>query len=379
MGTGAGVNNYDIDQTGTPVAQPGNDWAQGYRISSNTNSPSLTMLSAGDYLSSESNTKGRIWMAQATGTTASAVVYIALTELQTANSLGPQAGDVLTITVNGHAVAYTVLAGDTTLATLAASIAAAINADSTDSAIVSAVGSSSGQLGTVTITALTSGICCRYSLSSSVSGGSQETLNSFPLLDVAGSYADYGKNVSGWSLGTDLGDYTFDHSGNFQGPVGHILNIQAGAGASTAIRFNFNSPGNYTGLAIYDGTSTLSHADLLYPMNVHIITGPLEENICQYIANNCTSAPTNPSYVGEWMNINGSATGPTQHEIHGHCVAGTTCTVNFTYNWTNSTSYDCTATAEGSADAPYISTKTAAQIVFTGSTSVVRDFICSGI
>ncbi len=41
------------------------------------------------------------------------------------------AGDVITTTVNGHAVAYTAISGDTDFAGVATSIAAAINADAT--------------------------------------------------------------------------------------------------------------------------------------------------------------------------------------------------------------------------------------------------------
>lgn len=372
-------NNYVIAQhSTTPTSQPGNDMLQGFRVAAG-GSPTLSMLTAGDFMTSETTAKGRIWAGQAVNSAAVGVVYIALTELQAANSLPPNAGDVLTITINAHAVAYTVQAGDTTMATLATNVAAAINADGTSNLIVSAVGSTSGTLGLVTITALTSGICCRYSLSSSVSGGAKETLNSFPLMDVAGYYLDEGKNVTGWSVGTDLGSYTFDHSGNFVGPAGHNLNIKGGAGASSAITFNLNNPGNYNGIAIYDGSSNVNNADLLYPMNVHIITGPLEAEICQYVANNCTSAPTNPGYVGEWLNVNGSNSGPTQHQQFGTCSAALTCTLNWGVSWTSATSYSCVVTAEGAADDPHITTKTASQTVFTGSTSVVRDFLCSGI
>lgn len=375
-------NNYVIaQQSVTPVAQPGNDSLQGFTIATSAVAPSLAMMSPGDFLSSESLTKGRWWSGTAATGSANGAFYVALTEIQAALGLGPQAGDVLTMNINAHPIVYTVLAGDSTMAILANSLAAAVNADGTSSAIVTAVGSTSGTLGIVTLTAKTAGICCRYALSSSVSGGSQETLNSYALMDVPDYYIDEGKNVVGWSLATDLGDYTFDHSGNFQGPAGHNLNIRQGAGASSAITFNLNNPGNYNGIAIYDGTSNVNHADLLYPMNVHIITGPLEAEICVYTANNCTAAPTNPGYTGEFVNVNGSTTGPTQHEVSSFCTAATSCTINFGVAWTSATSYSCQVTAEGAADDAHIvpASKTASSIQFAGSTSVVRDFQCAGI
>jgi hypothetical protein len=374
------LTKYVLAQaTASPYPQTGNDYLNGYRVAAASNSPALNLLTAGDFLSSESTAKGRFWAGQAANGAAVGVVYIALSELQAANSLPPNSGDVVTTTINGHAVPYTIVGGDTTVGAVATNVAAAINADSTSNTIVSAAGSSSGQIGLVTITALTQGICCRYSLTAGVTGSTDETAAAFPLLDIPGNYADYGKNVVGWTLSTNLGNYTFDHSGNFVGPAGHNFIINEGAGAPSALAFNFNAPGNYDGIAIYDGGTNVNHADLLYPMNVHIITGPLEAEICQYTANNCTSAPTNPGYVGEWLNVNGSNSGPTQHQQFGTCAANTTCTLNWGVQWTSATSYSCVITAEGSGDAPYISTKTASQTVFTGSTSVARDFLCSGI
>lgn len=84
----------------------------------------------------------------------------------------PASGDVVNVTINGHEVSYTVVTGDTTATLLAQHVAAAINADMTDSAIVTAANNSSP---TVTITAKANGTVGCYSLAASITGGGGTT------------------------------------------------------------------------------------------------------------------------------------------------------------------------------------------------------------
>jgi hypothetical protein len=80
--------------------------------------------------------------------------------------------DTLTVTINGHGVTYAVVSGDTTLAILATHIAAAINADSTDLAIVKAKAIGND----IQIEALLPGAVGQYSLAVTKSGGATETI-----------------------------------------------------------------------------------------------------------------------------------------------------------------------------------------------------------
>lgn len=82
------------------------------------------------------------------------------------------AGDTVTVGINNHNVTYTLVSGDTTSATtLAAHLTAAINADSTDSSIITAT--SSGAV--ITIVSLTADMASQYVLSISQTGTGNET------------------------------------------------------------------------------------------------------------------------------------------------------------------------------------------------------------
>jgi len=85
------------------------------------------------------------------------------------NTIGgtPATGNTVVTTINSHAVTYTLVGGDTTTTLVATHVAAAINADSTDAAIVLATASGS----VVTVTALAQGSGGQYSFSVSVTGG----------------------------------------------------------------------------------------------------------------------------------------------------------------------------------------------------------------
>jgi hypothetical protein len=76
--------------------------------------------------------------------------------------------DTATATINGHAVTYDTVSGDTTNSLIAQHLAAAINADSTDKAIVFA----NAEGNVVNITALTPGAAGEYSLAASKSSTS---------------------------------------------------------------------------------------------------------------------------------------------------------------------------------------------------------------
>ncbi len=82
------------------------------------------------------------------------------------------AGDIVNITVGGHEVSYTSVAGDTNLAGVASSTEAALNADATFSAsYVASVNS-----GTITITAKVAGTAANaVTLTASVSGSGATT------------------------------------------------------------------------------------------------------------------------------------------------------------------------------------------------------------
>lgn len=84
----------------------------------------------------------------------------------------PAIGKTVTVTINGHAVVYTLVSGDTTNTLVATHFAAAINADSTSNLIVSASGSGA----VVSITALVSGAPGQYSLTASATGFASGTL-----------------------------------------------------------------------------------------------------------------------------------------------------------------------------------------------------------
>lgn len=76
--------------------------------------------------------------------------------------------DTATATINGHGVTYPTVSGDTTNALIAQHLAAAINADATDKAIV--VANAEGNL--VNITSLVAGAAGEYSLAASKSSTS---------------------------------------------------------------------------------------------------------------------------------------------------------------------------------------------------------------
>lgn len=95
----------------------------------------------------------------------------------------PSTSNTVVITINGHAVTYTLVSGDTTNTITATHVAAALNADSTDTAIITATASGA----VVTIVAKASGLPGQYSLTSSGTGGTTATASDTEL--------DYAANV----------------------------------------------------------------------------------------------------------------------------------------------------------------------------------------
>lgn len=106
-------------------------------------------------------------VAAAINANASAAAMVAAANFTGTVTIGGtfHAGDVVTVIINGTSVTHTVVAGDTNLAGVATGVAAAINANATLQALVLA----SASTDTVTITAIT-GNDTNISLSSSVSG-----------------------------------------------------------------------------------------------------------------------------------------------------------------------------------------------------------------
>lgn len=93
------------------------------------------------------------------------------------------AGPTVTVTIAGHPVTYTYVSGDTTASIAAGHIAAAINADTTDSGVVVAAASSA----VITITAKKQGVSGMLSLAASVTGGATAA--------VSGSELDFANGV----------------------------------------------------------------------------------------------------------------------------------------------------------------------------------------
>lgn len=330
----------------------------------------------GDLLAAESSTVGRVWLGKAPTGHAVATVYVGLAQFQAA----PHVGDILTVTVNGTAVPYTVTSSDTNLATLDTDVASAIQASS-----VSSIATAAAVTGGVSITAVAGGFTGRYSLAVSLSGGSKETLAARPKLDIPGNYLDYFGFVNGFTFSTDLGNYTFDDTGNLIGPVATDLNISSGPGApSHGVVFNKNAAGNNGGLLIYDGTTNIGAS--IVPFDQSTFTGPLYASECPVTSSHCTSAPAHPGYVGPWLNTDGTVTQGTQHQTLALCsspnvvCAANLMTITFTVPWTSTTSYGCTVTSEYLiATPPYIDTKTTTEIEFTfPSVVTAADAICTG-
>jgi len=86
-------------------------------------------------------------------------------------------GNTVTVTINGHPVVYTLVSGDTTSTLVAAHVAAAIGADSTDAAIVTATPNAA----TIKITSLLPGAVGNYSLTASATGGTIATASDVEL------------------------------------------------------------------------------------------------------------------------------------------------------------------------------------------------------
>lgn len=137
----------------------------------------------------------------------------AIPEPVTASSLGaasgtvaigsPAIGDAVNITINGHLVSYTLVTGDTVLATAIGHIVAALNADGTDSAIITASASSPN----VVITAKANGTGGCYSLTASVTGsGGTTAVAGEPSLVISGSVNNVvPKSTFDWNYGGSQG------------------------------------------------------------------------------------------------------------------------------------------------------------------------------
>src|ERR1019366_4707225 len=146
----------------------------------------VTAAASGGVISVKSDNSGAGVSLNCSATLAPAATYTAgapVPASQIATLAGTiSAGDVITTTINTIAIPYTVAAGDTSLAILAAHVAAAINATATVdppsgqplNQVVSAVSAA----GVVTIAASTFGP--DFSLSCSVSGGATETYTTGP-------------------------------------------------------------------------------------------------------------------------------------------------------------------------------------------------------
>jgi hypothetical protein len=91
----------------------------------------------------------------------------------------PATSNTVVPRINGHATTYTLVSGDTTTALTATHLAAAINADGTNSPLVLATAA----LSVVTITALAQGAPGALTLSVSVTGGGVTAVASDTQLD----------------------------------------------------------------------------------------------------------------------------------------------------------------------------------------------------
>lgn len=92
------------------------------------------------------------------------------------------AGPTVTVTINGTAVTYTYVAGDTSTALAAQHIAAAVNANATLSALVSATSSSSN----VVVTALAANEAGMFPIAVSTTGGATASV-AYGLMDLPNS------------------------------------------------------------------------------------------------------------------------------------------------------------------------------------------------
>lgn len=145
----------------------------------------------------------------------------AIPEPVTASSLGaaigtvaigsPAVGDAVNITINGHLVSYTLVSGDTVLATALTHIVNALNSDGTDSAIITASASSPN----VVITAKVNGTAGCYSLVASVTGsGGTTAVAGEPSLVIGGSVNNVVPNQTfEWNFGGNMGCVTY-YDGN---------------------------------------------------------------------------------------------------------------------------------------------------------------------
>jgi hypothetical protein len=116
----------------------------------------------------------------------------------------PATGNTVAVTLNGHAVTYTLVGGDTNTTLVATHLAAALTADGTDSAIVT----STPTTNVVTITAKTAGSTGNYSLSVSTTGGGVTATASDTALDFANSYF-IAKTTFAWRFDQFGGTKTF--------------------------------------------------------------------------------------------------------------------------------------------------------------------------
>lgn len=145
-------------------------------------------------------------------------------------------GDVLTSFVNGIPVAYIVQVTDTTLAILAASIAAAITADLNAGALVKAVADAT-TAGKIDVTAVAAGSAGdNITLAATISGGATETF-------VVSESMAGGTDGSGGAPGT-LGPYA--PAWSVQEPATYpVQNTWFGAMRPDAQPYNFTQPPRY--------------------------------------------------------------------------------------------------------------------------------------
>lgn len=160
-------------------------------------------------------------------------------------------GDTVTATINGRAVVYSVTAGDVAaaspLASIAANLAAAINADATDKLVVSAV--ANGYV--VAISADITGAGGAYSLTTATSGGATETaaasganlvVNSQPQVTV--SY-NAGASLSGSPTSRSATvAVTQSNSGGVVVPANPQYTVSSGAMTNAPSFLTLGSDGN---------------------------------------------------------------------------------------------------------------------------------------